>query len=149
MYRYYELVTDVSLKDIEGWRREVADGTRHPMKLKAGLAEIIITDYHSSEAATAAREEFERVFRNRELPATWKRARSPRRPRSHGCRRYLPRWALHPRYPSGKIDPVRCGDRQRRQGHQSPLRGRRLVRADYIFKVGKRRFMRLTVRQDP
>ena len=150
MYRYYELVTDVSLKDIEGWRREVADGTRHPMKLKAGLAEIIITDYHRSEAATAAREEFERVFRNRELPddmetreiaASAEIARLPKILASLGLAPSVSEAARL--IQSGAVTVN--GDKVTNPRSEVDVSSR----ADYIFKVGKRRFMRLTVRQDP
>jgi tyrosyl-tRNA synthetase len=68
MYRYYELVTDVSLGQIEAWRGGVADGSLHPMDLKADLAGRIIADYHGADAARGAREHFERVVRQGEIP---------------------------------------------------------------------------------
>ena len=68
MYRYYELVTDVSLAQIEEWKQAAALGQRHPMELKSDLASRIITDYHGSDEAGAARSEFDRVFRQREIP---------------------------------------------------------------------------------
>ena len=68
MYRYWELVTDVPVKQIEGWKREVDEGKRHPMELKGDLAVQIITDYHGRAPAAAAREEFERVVRKGGLP---------------------------------------------------------------------------------
>jgi tyrosyl-tRNA synthetase len=60
MLRYYELLTDIPMSDIKK--------DRHPMDLKADLAVRIITDYHGAAAAEAAREEFNRVFRKREVP---------------------------------------------------------------------------------
>jgi len=68
MFRYYELATDMALRDILILRGEVASGKRHPMETKAELAVLIITLYHGDSAAQAAREEFNRVFRSRELP---------------------------------------------------------------------------------
>jgi tyrosyl-tRNA synthetase len=68
MFRYYELLTDVPLSDIQKLRSDVASGQRHPMDVKAELAVRIITPYHGAPAAEAAREEFNRVFRKREIP---------------------------------------------------------------------------------
>ncbi len=68
MYRYWELVTDVPAKVIDGWKQEVASGERHPMELKGDLGEQIVSDYYGARAAAGAREEFQRVFGNKEVP---------------------------------------------------------------------------------
>ncbi len=68
MFRYYELLTDVPMAEIQKLRQEVVSGKRHPMQAKADLAVRIITDYHGAAAATAAREEFTRVFSKHEVP---------------------------------------------------------------------------------
>src|SRR6266704_60553 len=68
MFRYYELVTDVPLNEIQNLKQEMAGGKRHPMDVKADLAVRIITVYHGAAAAAAAREEFNRVVRKREVP---------------------------------------------------------------------------------
>jgi len=59
MYRYYSLLT---LENME----EVRSG--HPMEAKKRLAELIIEKYNPSPEAQKAREEFERVFSDKELP---------------------------------------------------------------------------------
>jgi tyrosyl-tRNA synthetase len=68
MFRYYELLTDVPLEHIQELRKKIEAGERHPMDVKADLAVSIITGYHGAAAAEAAREEFNRVFRKREVP---------------------------------------------------------------------------------
>ena len=68
MFRYYELLTDVPLTELRKLRSDIASGARHPMDVKADLAVRIIADYHGSTAAAAARDEFNRVFRQREIP---------------------------------------------------------------------------------
>src|SRR5205809_5511245 len=45
MFRYYELLTDVPLAEVQKLRAEIAGGKRHPMDVKADLAVRIITDY--------------------------------------------------------------------------------------------------------
>src|SRR5712691_3293424 len=55
MFRYYELLTDIPLKEIQAVREDIASGKSHPMEVKANLAVRIITDYHDAAAAEAAR----------------------------------------------------------------------------------------------
>jgi tyrosyl-tRNA synthetase len=69
MYRYYELLTDVSMADIAAMQRRVAAGDLHPMTAKAELGRMIVTDFHSAADATRANEEFDRVVRQKEAPA--------------------------------------------------------------------------------
>jgi tyrosyl-tRNA synthetase len=68
MWRYYELVTDVSMDEIERMKREVGGGSLHPMKLKQELGKRIITDFHSSEAAEQAAQDWSRIFQKDEAP---------------------------------------------------------------------------------
>lgn len=68
MWRYYELLTDLTVNQIKLLREAASNGERHPRDLKAELAKTIIADFHSAEAATAADEEFVRRFRNKETP---------------------------------------------------------------------------------
>src|SRR6202050_831583 len=51
MWRYYELLTDVSMAEIKSMQAAVAIGGAHPMKLKQELGKRIVADFHSSEAA--------------------------------------------------------------------------------------------------
>src|SRR5260370_26615307 len=68
MFRYYELLTDIPLNEIQKLRADIASGKRHPMDVKADLGARIVTDYHGAAAAEPALEEFDRVFRKRANP---------------------------------------------------------------------------------
>jgi tyrosyl-tRNA synthetase len=68
MYRYYELLTDLSLEEIAEMRQRAAAGDLNPMDQKKELAARIIADFHSTGQARQAREEFERVFQSRQQP---------------------------------------------------------------------------------
>jgi tyrosyl-tRNA synthetase len=68
MWRYYELLTDVATSDIERMRARASGGEVNPRDLKVELAKRIITDFHSKADADAAEEEFNRVFRRKEVP---------------------------------------------------------------------------------
>jgi tyrosyl-tRNA synthetase len=62
MYRYYELLTDMPLADIETLRERVAAGEVHPRQVKVDLAKRIVTDFHSKAAADEAEAAFEQVL---------------------------------------------------------------------------------------
>jgi tyrosyl-tRNA synthetase len=68
MWRYYELLTDVQVPDIDRMQRDVAAGSEHPMALKKDLARRIVGDFHSAEAGTKAGEDWAKQFQDRELP---------------------------------------------------------------------------------
>jgi len=59
MLKYYTLLTD---EDIDTVKK------MHPKEAKLKLAGIIVTQYHSQKLASDAREEFQRVFAERQLP---------------------------------------------------------------------------------
>jgi tyrosyl-tRNA synthetase len=63
MWRYYELLTDVQLADIEKMKREL-----HPMQAKKDLARRIVSDFHSAEAAGKASEDWAQQFQKDEVP---------------------------------------------------------------------------------
>jgi tyrosyl-tRNA synthetase len=63
MWRYYELLTDLQVADIEKMKREV-----HPMQAKKELARRIVEDFHSAEAAAKAGEDWAKQFQKDQVP---------------------------------------------------------------------------------
>ena len=68
MWRYYELLSEKSLEEIEAMKRGVNEGTLHPKTCKENLAEEIVGRYHGEEAARAARQEFASIFVSGNVP---------------------------------------------------------------------------------
>ena len=68
MYRYYELLTDTSMVEIDQMRRRIAEGGLHPMEAKIALGKLIVTDFHSAAEAERAAETFNSVVRRHEVP---------------------------------------------------------------------------------
>lgn len=68
MYRYYELLTDIRLDQIEAWKKEAESGKLNPRDLKAQLAWMIVSDFWGKEEADKVAQEFDRIFRRKELP---------------------------------------------------------------------------------
>jgi tyrosyl-tRNA synthetase len=68
MWSYWELVTDRTASGIEEIRKMVAAGSTHPMDVKMELAKEVIETFHGRDAARKAAENFQRVFRDRQIP---------------------------------------------------------------------------------
>ncbi len=63
MFRYYELLTDLSVSEIQQLRHA------HPKETKMKLAKLIIADFHSAADAERAASEWVRVVAGGEVPA--------------------------------------------------------------------------------
>jgi len=68
MWRYYELLTDLGPAEISNLKSRCADGSENPRDAKVNLAKLIIRDFHSSDDATLAEDEFNRRFVQKEIP---------------------------------------------------------------------------------
>ena len=68
MWKYYELLTDLSVAEIDALRSKCESGNENPRNVKVNLAKSIIRDFHSQEGANAAEDEFNRLFVQKEIP---------------------------------------------------------------------------------
>jgi tyrosyl-tRNA synthetase len=143
MFRYYELLTDVPLAELQKLRADIAAGHRHPMDAKADLAVRIITDYHGAPAAELARGEFNRVFRKRETPEDIE---------TKNISLALP-IRLTKLLASVNLAPSITEAQRLIESGAVHVNGERITDpkaeisapGEYLFKVGKRRFLKLLV----
>ncbi|HET9366079.1 MAG TPA: tyrosine--tRNA ligase [Candidatus Angelobacter sp.] len=63
MWRYYELLTDVKMAEIEDRKK-----SQHPMEAKKELARWIVQDFHGEQAAKAADENWAKQFQKDQVP---------------------------------------------------------------------------------
>ena len=68
MWRYYELLSTKSLKEIEELKIGVENGSLHPKKVKEDLATEIVDRFHGIGAGSEAKLEFEKVFAKKDIP---------------------------------------------------------------------------------
>ncbi len=68
MIKYYQLLADFRAPDIEKLKAELKSGVLHPRAAKVNLAKILIARFHSTTAAVAAEDEFNRIFVDKGLP---------------------------------------------------------------------------------
>lgn len=66
--KYFTLVTRVGLNEIKKYEQEIKSGV-NPRDIKAKLAKEIVALYHNKEEAEKAEQEFDKVFKNKELPS--------------------------------------------------------------------------------
>lgn len=68
MYRYYELLTDMTVDELSLLKTDVQSGKKHPREVKVNLAKTLVARFHGAAAADAAFAEFERIFVDKGLP---------------------------------------------------------------------------------
>jgi tyrosyl-tRNA synthetase len=140
MWRYYELLSAKTLGEIEALKNGVADGSLHPKKVKEELAIEITARFHSLEAANEAKEEFDRVHSNNQIPTEIEEFSSDGEisitkalvdcnlaPSTSQARRDIKQGAV-------KINQEKIDDEQLQLGS-----------GEYILQVGKRKFAKLKV----
>jgi tyrosyl-tRNA synthetase len=141
MWKYYELATDIAMRDIEAMR------SRHPMDAKADLAVTIISQYHGTEAAAAARDHFNSVFRQKELPTDIETKELPVSSTPMRLTKLLASLGLAPSVTEAQrliesgavtMNDQRVTNIKAELDASSP--------GEHTFKVGKRRFLKVTFR---
>jgi len=68
MWRYYELLSDKDLEQIQTMRTQVARGALHPMDTKKSLAAELVARFHDDNAAHLAQDYFESRHQRGTLP---------------------------------------------------------------------------------
>jgi tyrosyl-tRNA synthetase len=144
MWRYFELLSDRSLDEIATLKSRVADGRDHPKAVKELLAGEITARYHGQAGAREACEGFNKVFADGGVP--------------EDAPRLVVRVGEASRPLAVLTDSGLCGSRGEakrlvRQGALS-IDGQRwedaespLVVGEYVIKLGKKRFLLLTVQE--
>jgi tyrosyl-tRNA synthetase len=142
MWRYYELLTDLSLDEIASQRKAAEKSERNPRDIKVELAKSIVADFHSKEDAVRAEEEFSRIFKNKQAPED-----VVEQPLTSGLWK-LPRFLVE----SGLAASIAEARRLIEQGGVS-IDGERHTRNDseisvsperpLLVQVGKRKFLRV------
>lgn len=142
MWRYFELLSDKSIAEIATLKERVGDGRDHPKKVKESLAYEITARYHGANAAREAQEGFNKVFAGggvpEDAPKAMVKAGEDSKPlavladsglvASRGeAKRLVRQGAL-------SVDGQRCENAEES-----------LPAGEYVIKLGKKRFLKLTV----
>ena len=68
MFRYYDLLSDLSSEEIGGLQADMAAGGIHPKEVKKKLARELTSRFYDEMIARKAEDNFERVFKKHDLP---------------------------------------------------------------------------------
>ena len=68
MFRYYDLLSDLTSAEIASLKENMKNGTIHLKEVKKKLARELTARFYDDETALAAEENFERVFKKHDLP---------------------------------------------------------------------------------
>jgi tyrosyl-tRNA synthetase len=68
MFRYYDLLSDLSSGEIAALKGDMQSGQVHPKDVKKKLARELTARFYDEDAALKAEENFERVFKKHDLP---------------------------------------------------------------------------------
>lgn len=144
MIRYYELLSHISMDELDALKQGIKDGTVHPKKAKEDLAIEIVSRYRDMDSAIKAKEEFEHVFKERGIPEdmpvfeySWDNEEA---------------WVPKIMKTSGLVQSTAEAVRLIKQGGVSINEKKisdtdiKIPKGSYLFKVGKRKFMKITYR---
>ena len=81
IYSYFELVTDVSLDELQQIKQQLEDPSVNPVTLKRRLARTIVRMYHGEQAAEEAEAHFDLVHKQKEVPDDIPEYRLPSEPK--------------------------------------------------------------------
>ena len=68
MFRYYELLSDLTMAEIADLKADMEQGKIHPKAVKVRLAKELVARFHDQDAADSAEKNFEQVFAKHQLP---------------------------------------------------------------------------------
>lgn len=141
MFRYYELLSDLSLAEIKVLKEKMESGGIHPKEVKKQLARELTARYHGDDAALAAELNFEQVFTKGGLPDEIAEVKLSFEE---------PVWLAKLLVEAGMVKSTSDGRRMIKQGAVS-LDGEKVTdekaeitpEGELMVKVGKRRFAKV------
>ena len=141
MLRYYELLSHISIDELNVLKDGLKNNSVHPMESKKSLASEIVERYHGRESAIKAREEFENIFKKKGLPDEMPVFKLD----GDAGEIWLPGLMKE----AGLVKSTGEGMRLMKQGGVSVDGDRwsdpdkKLLPGEYLLKVGKRRFLKI------
>ena len=143
MWRYYELVSSKSLEEIAVLKKDVEEGRLHPKMAKEQLAFEITACYSGEDKAQEALQQFNAVFADGGVPDD-----APEFTCEHGETSKPPVFLADAGLAASRGEAKRLIkqgslslDGERHDDADTPL-----APGSYVVKLGKKRFLRLTVR---
>ncbi|MDD3324108.1 MAG: tyrosine--tRNA ligase [Sulfurospirillaceae bacterium] len=141
MWKYYELLSARSLPEIEQFKKDVDGGMLHPKAAKEALASEIVERFHGKIASKEAKEEFDRIHKQNELPSEMDEFEE-----------VAPIWIAKALAGCALVGSTSQARRDISQGavkiNQEKISDEQLQleKGEYVLQVGKRKFAKLKVK---
>jgi tyrosyl-tRNA synthetase len=144
MLRYYELLSDMTLAELDKLKGDLKDHSLHPMAAKKRLGREIVTRFHGAGAGEAAEENFVKRFKENEIPDEMSQVSCSLADGNVLLARAMTEAGLTKSNGEGRraID----GGGVKLNGEKVSDTNRELTAAgEYIVQIGRRRFARIVV----
>ncbi|MBV9215058.1 MAG: tyrosine--tRNA ligase [Acidobacteria bacterium] len=142
MWRYYELVTDLTPAAIADLKNRVENG-ENPRNIKVQLAKLIVADFHSHWEADAAENEFNRRFVQKEIPDQIEEKQVD--PGVHNLAQLVAETGLAASKGEARRLIEQGGVKVNGEKATAANAGIEITADGVLLQVGKRKFLRLTV----
>jgi tyrosyl-tRNA synthetase len=140
MWNWYELLSDKSLEKIEELKIDVKEGKLHPKKVKEDLAIEIVDRFHGNGAGLKAKEEFDRVHKQNDIPSDIKEFK------------FDDKIGLIDALFETKLANTKSEARRHIKGGAVKINGEKVDKFDimlesgeYILQIGKRKFAKVII----
>jgi tyrosyl-tRNA synthetase len=143
MMSYYELLSDIPTSQFRRLREDIASGAKNPKEAKQDLAQELASRYWGEQKGKEAREEFERIFAEKKNPTDIPEATY----RSDGSV-WLPKMLTELALTASTSEAKRliASGAVTIDGQKESSENRMFTPgATHLFKVGKRKFLKVTV----
>lgn len=141
MWRYYELISTKSLAEIAKLKRGVETGELHPKAAKEMLALEITTRFHNENLALQAKEAFNAIFSNKEIP---KDIETKEIQKGEWICKVLVELGFSPSTSQARRD-IKAGALSIDQAKQTDENFHFLQEGEFIIKLGKRKFAKIII----
>jgi len=143
MLKYYELLSHISVQELEELKRDIKEGKINPRDAKDALAVEIVTRYHGKQQAEKARERFIKLFREKDIPEDIPTIEI----KDEGEGVWIPKIIKEQGLSKSTSEAIRLIKQNAVKINNEVVKNSdtKLNKGEYIIKVGKKRFLKFRI----
>jgi tyrosyl-tRNA synthetase len=143
MLKYYELLSHISLEELNELKNSLKEGKINPRDAKEALAFEIVERYHGNEQAKKARERFIKLFRQKDIPEDIETVEISYE--QEGI--WLPKLLKEKGITKSTSESIRLIKQKAIKVNNNVITDSdiRLQHGEYVVKIGKKRFLKVIV----
>jgi len=143
MLKYYELLSHISVQELEELKRDIKEGKINPRDAKDALAVEIVKRYHGKQQAEKARERFIKLFREKDIPEDIPTIEI----KDEGEGVWIPKIIKEQGLSKSTSEAIRLIKQNAVKINNEVVKNSdtKLNKGEYIIKVGKKRFLKVRI----